>query len=258
MSSSGEPATVADQHAGAPAYRPGYQIAAERLVELLAEWQLSPGERLPTEQRLAEILGTSRSVTREAVKILAALGRISVRKGAGIYVAEAPNPLARPWATHFQPTDLVQVRMLFDYRNLVEGETARLAATVATPREVRDLQAAADASRAAAEADDNADFARCDHRFHDALAAASHNVFLESSLAMARHAGAQVDEMLFHGDKPGSLITAAGQHQEVAEAVAAADPRRAADAIAGHISTTRAQFERRLLERMLASQSPAR
>src|SRR6201996_9734362 len=68
-------------------YRPGYELVAERLLEYIAEENLRPGDRLPTEQGLADILGTTRNVTREAVKVLAAIGRLSVRRTAGIFAA---------------------------------------------------------------------------------------------------------------------------------------------------------------------------
>ncbi|MGW8881875.1 FadR/GntR family transcriptional regulator, partial [Streptomyces mirabilis] len=69
-------------------YRPGYEVAAERILEYLVLAGLGPGARLPTEQDLADRVGMSRTVVREAVKILSALGRLSVHKGRGIYVAQ--------------------------------------------------------------------------------------------------------------------------------------------------------------------------
>ena len=114
-------------------YRPGYELVAERLLQYVADEGLRPGDRLPTERGLAEILHTTRNVTREAVKVLAALGRLSVRKGAGIFVAAPSGFMAGEMLAHFQPTDLDHVLMLLDFRRLIETETARLAATLATP-----------------------------------------------------------------------------------------------------------------------------
>jgi len=105
-------------------YRPGYELAAERLLEYISEENLRPGDRLPTEQGLAEILGTTRNVTREAVKVLAAIGRLSVRRGAGIFVASGGALLGEDELAHFQPTDMEHVLMLLDYRRLIESENA--------------------------------------------------------------------------------------------------------------------------------------
>ena len=62
---SGESGAVAGR------YRPGYELVAERILQYIAQENLKPGVRLPTEEGLAEILGTTRNVTREAVKVLA-------------------------------------------------------------------------------------------------------------------------------------------------------------------------------------------
>ncbi|PNG94059.1 hypothetical protein SMF913_10084 [Streptomyces malaysiensis] len=64
-------------------YRPGYELVAEQILELITELRLEPGERMPTEKDLASRLGTSRTVVREAVKILSAIGRVSAQKGRG-------------------------------------------------------------------------------------------------------------------------------------------------------------------------------
>jgi GntR family transcriptional repressor for pyruvate dehydrogenase complex len=50
--------------------------------------ELSPGERLPTETDLCEMLGVSRSVVRDAIRTLSARGLVSVRQGRGMTVAE--------------------------------------------------------------------------------------------------------------------------------------------------------------------------
>ena len=69
-------------------YRPGYEVAAEQVLELIARLGLRPGDRMPTEQDLAGQLGTSRTVVREAIKILSALGRVRAQKGRGLGVEE--------------------------------------------------------------------------------------------------------------------------------------------------------------------------
>ncbi|MPZ16167.1 MAG: GntR family transcriptional regulator, partial [Chloroflexi bacterium] len=98
---------------GTAPYRPGYEIAAERILSYVAQERLRPGDRMPTEKDLSELLEVSRTVTREALKVLAALGRVSVRKGAGIYVAEPSGLAAQQSWNLFLPADADQVRLLF-------------------------------------------------------------------------------------------------------------------------------------------------
>lgn len=231
-------------------YRPGYELVAEQVLSYIADQGLRPGDRLPTEQGLAEILGATRNVTREAVKVLAAIGRLSVRRGAGIFVAESPGGLVDDGLAHFQPTSMEHVLMLLDYRTLIESETACRAATQATPIEVRAIREGADGSLAAAQRNDVDAFARADAAFHDAVGLAAHNVFLSASVGNVRRLASQSDVLLFHGDVPGSLEVAGHQHVAIAEAVAAGEPERAAELMAEHIATTQHQFERKIRDRL--------
>ncbi|MEV6286008.1 FCD domain-containing protein [Kribbella sp. NPDC051770] len=227
-------------------YRPGYETVAERLLAYIAEQGLQPGDRLPTEKGLAEILGTGRSVTREAIKVLAAVGRLAVRKGAGIYVSVPTN--ADRQVSYFQPTDLAHVAMLFDHRRLIEAESARLAASLARPALVQSIRTAAEASVEAA--GDPEAFRVHDRAFHDAVAEASGNVFLQAAVTSLRDFKEQSDRLLFAGAVPGSLEVAAEQHVGIAAAIAAGDADKAATGMVQHIDTTQAQFEQRIRERL--------
>ncbi|WP_245242259.1 FCD domain-containing protein [Streptomyces sp. NEAU-H3] len=140
--------------------------------------------------------------------------------------------------------------MLLDYRTVIETETARRAASLATPLEVREIRGSATTSASTARAADAYGFAEADAAFHNAVGAAAHNLFLRSSIGNIRRLAAQSDVLLFHGDAPGSLEVAAEQHLGIAEAVAAGDAERAAVLMAEHIATTRRQFERKIRDRL--------
>ncbi len=59
---------------------------SRRLLNYVLSGGVQPGQRLPAERKLAEILGVGRSVLREALKSLALLGLLEVRVGDGTYV----------------------------------------------------------------------------------------------------------------------------------------------------------------------------
>ncbi len=59
-----------------------------RLLREFSSGTFAAGTRLPTERRLAEDFGVSRNVMREALKRLEALGLVTIRQGAGIFVED--------------------------------------------------------------------------------------------------------------------------------------------------------------------------
>lgn len=60
-----------------------------QIRQLIADQSLRSGERLPSQDELAERLGVSRTVVREAMRFLMAKGLLEARKGSGIYVRRA-------------------------------------------------------------------------------------------------------------------------------------------------------------------------
>ena len=68
----------------------------QQIEALIVDRSLRSGERLPPQDQLAEQLGVSRTVIREAVRFLIAKGLIEARKGSGVYVRAAPPNSTEP------------------------------------------------------------------------------------------------------------------------------------------------------------------
>ncbi len=69
------------------------EALASEIEALILRGEIDDGERFPTEPELGEILGVSRSVVRDAIRMLVARGLLSVRQGAGTVVT-APSDSA--------------------------------------------------------------------------------------------------------------------------------------------------------------------
>jgi len=85
-----------------------------RLQQQLSFGEYQPGEKLPSEPELMEKFGVGRSTIREAIRILANSGQLSVRQGSGTFV-EQQTGIAEPLSIRLKRADtkdLDEVRQL--------------------------------------------------------------------------------------------------------------------------------------------------
>jgi DNA-binding FadR family transcriptional regulator len=232
------------------AYRPGYELAAEQILELIARSQLRPGDRMPTENEIAAELGTSRTVVREAIKILSALGRIRAQKGRGLYVADDGGMLGMRWDGFFLPTDLDHVYMLFEFRRVQESEASRLAATRATPAELRAIETAAQTCRDGHATGRPEVFRQGDSQFHLSIAAASHNPFLVATVREARRLLLQSATIGLHDTIGGHAAEAVEEHAAIYRAIRDGDADGAARAATVHLDNTLEDYRREIKRRL--------
>ncbi|QFU89882.1 FadR/GntR family transcriptional regulator [Amycolatopsis sp. YIM 10] len=245
------PTSVQDATAAEDAYRPGYELVAERILRLIAESGLRPGDRMPTENELAARLGTSRSMVREAVKILSAIGRVRAQKGRGLYVADDEGMLGSArWGGFFLPADLDHVYMLFEFRRVQETAASRLAAANATPAELRAIATAADTCRQGQVTGEAALFDRGDDEFHLAVAAASHNQFLVAAVREARRLQRQSNIIGMHGTVGGHAAEAVEEHAAILRAIRDGDADAAAAATATHLDNTLEDYRHEIQRRL--------
>ena len=70
---------------------------ADRLQHLIVAESLKLGDQLPGERELAKRLGVSRTVVREALRVLADRGLLKVKQGCGTFVCDlSPKDAAAP------------------------------------------------------------------------------------------------------------------------------------------------------------------
>ena len=232
------------------AYRPRYEAVAEQILQLIGDLALRPGDRMPTEKELATRLATSRTVVRDAVKILSATGRVSAQKGRGLYVADGASMLgAKRWGGFFVPTNLDHIFMLFEFRRVQETQASRLAASRASPSELREIEAAVQTCRRGYTRGDNAEFERGDDAFHLGVAAASHNVFLVSAVREARALQRQASVIGLHG-LGGHAAAAVEEHEAIYRAIRDGDPEAAAGATSVHLDNTLEDYRREIQRRV--------
>ena len=118
----------------------------EQIGRRIVQGEFLPGEALPNADDSSEMLDVSRTVLREAIKVLAGKGLVESRPKTGTRVRPRaewnfldPDVLAWRYSGPIVPDD---VTALFELRRAIEPMSANLAALRATPAQLQQLDAA--------------------------------------------------------------------------------------------------------------------
>jgi len=206
---------------------------SRRLAHTARQRASSGNRRLPPERKLAEMLGVSRTVVREATKRLELQGLLEVRHGIGIQIVDRLHAPLSGSLTLLLPNSKDRLRKLIEVRLIIEPELARLAAERATDADILLLRSHHQRLASAADRDETI---LADMEFHRAIARASRN---EVAMLVLHSLSDLLQDSLTHGYDRVSPETAVRQHAEIMEAIATRDPGAAAKAMLEHIITAR-------------------
>ena len=211
-------------------------VTAE-LVERIVRGLHAPGTPLPPEPALCETFSVSRTVIREAVKLLQEKGLVQIRQGSGTTVTPPTmwNMLDELVlaASIAEDDSLGILDDLVVTRRLLESDMANVAARVASDEVVERLRTLVD--RMDELVDDHLTYGQHDRAFHDVIMQASGN---RLARAVVRALESQViNTARYMGRPKRSLCVASNRgHRRVYERIAAHDPNGAAEAMFTHIT----------------------
>jgi DNA-binding FadR family transcriptional regulator len=208
-----------------------HQAIARKLGTAILSGTHAPGSSFGGEIDHSLALGVSRTPYREAIRILVAKGLLESRPKAGTHVLPRErwnllDPEVLAWMFMGKP-DEGFIQDLFELRNLLEPAAARFAAERRTPEQLGIMHTAIGAMRAHSLSTPEGQAA--DQAFHRAILAASGNTALAS---LASSVGAAVQWTTHYKQRASpSPRDPLPEHEAVLEAIAAADPARAATAM---------------------------
>jgi DNA-binding GntR family transcriptional regulator len=200
------------------ASRPLYEEVADQLRVRIFAHELAPGTWID-EQTLAKEFGISRTPLREAIKVLAAEGIITMKLRRGAYVTEVNRG------------DLEQI---FTILSLLEGQAAKEAATKAQEKDLNELDDMHLRLEKAA-ADRNLEqFFEVNVRFHERVIAIANNPWLTDVIADLRKVlKLQRKDAL---SRTGRLQSSLSEHREILKALLKRDPIAAEQAMRTHLA----------------------
>ncbi len=221
----------------------------EQLVEHIQNGALQPGDKLPSERQLIQMLGVGRSSVREAIQGLVMMGLVEVRPGHGSYVKSNLHSfipdLSKPGLS-----DNLQREMrlqLIEARRMIEIEIAAQAAVRAKPQQIELWRATFDDYVRYIDDFGDPRYLAAHADFHLSLADMSQNPFnVMLANAAIRAVPQTLREREFSFPKSIDLQQLRDSqvklHRDILDAVASGDPEAAKAALRAHMD-----FERDLV-----------
>ena len=116
-----------------------YEEVALQLERLILK-KLQPGDKLPAERELAEMLKVSRGSIRDAIRSLELMGLVEPRQGVGTVVCEVSAESLISPLTGLLVRQEQHISELLDFRKMLEPSLAARAASRATAEEIAELE----------------------------------------------------------------------------------------------------------------------
>jgi GntR family transcriptional repressor for pyruvate dehydrogenase complex len=207
-----------------------HAVAAVR--EMISMPAYAQGVRLPSEAELAERIGISRPVLRQALAVLKEEGVIESRRGSGTYTCGKPATTS----AYGKPETLADLEDCLRFRMVIESAAAAQAARHMERRALDEILEAVETLEKSPAHDDAV--AQIDMEFHMAVAKAAHSryfvmtlSFLMPHILFGLNLGRQLQAM-----QPNATSRrVAAEHRAIYEAIASGNEASAAERMKDHL-----------------------
>lgn len=209
-----------------------YEQVIEHLRQYIMENALKPGDRLPTEQELAEQFHVSRHAVREGVKVLESVGLIETRPRDG---SRLKSFSTRPLTGHLRflyELDGITVQEMATARQVIECAIVPLVVQNAGESHYAAMEAAIESMRELTAHGQT--FAEADSEFHQTLASATGNRVMAGFGQMLQDFFAQLKRHI--SANSARQKQSIQEHRNILAALRAGDVHLAQDAIRTHLS----------------------
>jgi len=212
---------------------------ANQLVSAIKSGEYEIGDRLPTEEELAEKTGVSRASVREALAALRLGGLIRTKVGKGTFVEQVPiqddlrDRIRNLLVDNPKPLELQEARAAF------EVGVVEVAARKISKEDEKNIEGTLEEMDSAAEEDNYQAFLNLHKQFHLQIAKATQNKVIEDTLThlqgiMNDQMWRRLEEMHYLPNKHNYLMESVRIHKGIFLAVKDHDTSLAMDRIKGH------------------------
>lgn len=205
---------------------------AERILQMIRDRQLKPGERLPSERELATMMNVGRPALREALRALAMMNVIEIRQGAGAYVTELDTALLVQHLDFVFSLDDSAILDLFDARKIVEVGIIELAALRITDDDIAALEA--NLQKSYESMHDPESFMVADLELHSLIAQIARNPILLRFMESIHQLGLASRRRTSRLE--GVSQQSMADHRRIVEALKARNPQAAREAMLSHLA----------------------
>jgi GntR family transcriptional repressor for pyruvate dehydrogenase complex len=224
----------------------------EQFKALLSRGELKPGDELPSERELADLIGVSRPPLREALNALQAMGFLEIKPRRKCVIKSITEKSLQDPLSLLIEDDIDKLFELLEIRRAMETWAAYNAAQRATEEDIKKLESIVmkDQDSLKYERDD----AKTDADFHVTIALAAHNTLFSHLLASCYELLWSTQKLsrqkIF--TKKGNRQRIAQQHMRIFESIKEGDSHRASTEAKAHID-----FVETELRELIAKKSPA-
>lgn len=214
-----------------------------QVIALIKDNKLHPGEKLPPERNLAQLLGVGRSSLREAINTLETLGFVEIRKRKGIYVRTVSSSMMPDPLLAILTEDESKLHDLYELRKDIELAAAYKAAQLRTATELAKIGRYLKAMQTDSEASSLS--LNDDLGFHMAIAEAAHNFLRVHIFKNIFDLYGHYIDLARHklNQERANIATAVAQHTRIYDAVAQQDAKAARAAMDVHLTWVETQWE---------------
>ena len=208
-----------------------YDTVAAAIEEKILSGEIKPGDKLPSENMLAQMFGVSRNVVRESLRVVKEWGLVEVKTGSGIYACKPKIGQISRNLNRMVLLNNILLDDFFDMRLLIETRACRLAAENITDKQLEILKETIVTMNTYA--DDSKEWGDAEDRFHCTIAKAAGNKFMYIFTASLIDAMRVYTEESLNGTYCKEIVHS---HTGILEALKAHDACKAEKLMEKHIS----------------------